>query len=452
MTDFRRYPSKEGSPRTGTELITPRIPSIPISWQDALPLLAVLDGNGPSGEEMNRPTWMGAANTSYSSGPAPGVIVSMHNVMEDVITPIWNVIGIINGTSEDEVLIVGNHRDAWMIGGAADPNSGTACLVELSKAFGALLETGWQPKRTIVLASWDAEEYGLVGSTEWVEEFVPWIKTSNVAYINVDTAVSGAVPYFAATPDMHGVAIELMKKIEYPYHGIPNITMYDVWIETPGAGILGSGSDYTAFLHNNGISSIDIAAGAGPDDPVYPYHSMYDSYHWMSTFADPGFIYHKAMGQYIALLVYRMASDDILPLQTANYGVEMTLYLEELQAIIEDTETDIDLSELVSAIEVFNVSASALTELSTGEKDQSTVDLINTKLRDYQRGFVSQGGMPRREYFRHVVFAPGLDTGYAAVTWPGITEAVVAGNTTEARSEVTRAAAAVRSAASILAP
>lgn len=378
----------------------------------------------------------------------------MSNVMEDKITPIWDAIGIINGTSEDEVVIVGNHRDAWMIGGAADPNSGSACMVEMSKAFGALLQTGWKPKRTIVLASWDAEEYGLLGSTEWVEEFVPWIKEANVAYINMDTAVSGSVPDISATPDFHAIALETMKKVVYPYHGLTNVTLYDVFNEaTPGElGVLGSGSDYTAFLHNNGISSIDLGASAGPEDPVYHYHSNYDTYHWMSTFADPGYAYHKAIGQYVTLLTYHMANDEVLPLQSANYGVEMTSYLEDLQSTLEDAEADIDLSELVSAIEAFNTSASAFAELYTSDMDEDTVALINTKLRDYQRGFVSNGGMPRREYFRHVVFAPGLDTGYAPVTWPGITEAVVAGNLTEAQSEVTRAAVAVQNAAEILAP
>lgn len=434
--------------------MTPRIPSIPLSWRDALPLLEALDGNGPSGEEINRTNWIGAANYSYSSGPTTGVTLSMSNVMEDKITPIWDAIGIINGTSEDEVVIVGNHRDAWMIGGAADPNSGSACMVELSKAFGALLQTGWKPKRTIVLASWDAEEYGLLGSTEWVEEFVPWVKKANVAYINLDTAVSGSVPDFSATPDFHAIATEIMKKIVFPYHGLTNVTLYDVFNEaTPGKiGVLGSGSDYTAFLHSNGISSIDLGANAGPEDPVYHYHSNYDTYHWMSTFADPNFAYHKAIGQYVALLTYHMASDEILPLQSANYGAEMTAYLADLQATIEDAEADIDLSELVSAIEAFNTSASAFAELYTSDMDEDTVELINTKLRDYQRGFVSNGGMPRREYFRHVVFAPGLDTGYAPVTWPGITEAVTAGNMTEAQSEVTRAAVAVERAAEILAP
>lgn len=327
-------------------------------------------------------------------------------------------------------------------------------MIEMSKAFSALMQTGWKPKRTIVFASWDAEEYGLVGSTEWVEEFVPWIRTSNVAYINLDTAVSGPVPAIEATPDFHAIAIEAMKKVVFPYHGLSNVTLYDVWTEsgTGEVGVLGSGSDYTAFLHNNGISSIDISASRGPEDPIYHYHSNYDTYHWMSTFADPGFVYHKAMGQYVALLTYYMADTEILPLESANYGAEMTSYLTDLQKTLEDEEADLDLAELVSAIEAFNSSASAFAELYTDDASEDTIALINTKLRDYQRGFVSNGGMPNREFFRHVVFAPGLDTGYAPVTWPGVTEAVIAGNLTEARSEVTRAAAAVQRAAEILAP
>ena len=212
--------------------------------------------------------------------------------MKDNITTIWNAIGIINGTSPDEVVIVGNHRDAWMVGGAADPNSGSAVMVEMSKAFGKLMKTGWKPRRTIVLCSWDAEvnimaiitglqanlfkEFGIVGSTEWVEEYIPWLSKANVAYINTDTAVSGSFPSIEATPDFHAPGLEAMKKIVYPNHGLTNVTMYDVWSEAAeGAspGILGSGSDYTAFLHGIGISSIDIGAGPGPTDPVYHYHS-----------------------------------------------------------------------------------------------------------------------------------------------------------------------------------
>lgn len=188
------YPSREDSPRADTSAVQPKIPSIPISYVDAIPILAALDGHGVDGETVNRTRWVGALNVSYSTGPAPGTTISMSNLMKDVYTDIWDTIGIINGTNPDETVVIGNHRDAWIIGGGADPNSGTAIIVELSKAFGKLLAQGWRPKRNIVLCSWDAEEYGLVGSTEWVEEYVPWLTDTAVSYLNIDIGTSGAWP------------------------------------------------------------------------------------------------------------------------------------------------------------------------------------------------------------------------------------------------------------------
>lgn len=158
------YVSKPGSPRADRSSITPQIPSLPISWIEAQPLLQALNGFGTNGTGVNRTGWVGAIpGVTYSTGAGSGASLSMSNVMNDTYGTIWDAIGIINGTNEDEVVIIGNHRDAWIIGGAADPNSGSAVLIELAKAFGALAETGWKPLRTIVLCSWDAEEYGLVG-------------------------------------------------------------------------------------------------------------------------------------------------------------------------------------------------------------------------------------------------------------------------------------------------
>lgn len=147
------YPSKEDKPRADKSPVVPSIPSLPISYAEALPLLRALDGFGTPGEQVNRTKWVGGLNVTYSTGPAPGAVLSMSNVMRDAITPIWDAVGIINGTNQDEVLVIGNHRDAWIIGGAADPNSGSAIMVELSKAFGKLLATGWKPRRTIVVSS-----------------------------------------------------------------------------------------------------------------------------------------------------------------------------------------------------------------------------------------------------------------------------------------------------------
>jgi N-acetylated-alpha-linked acidic dipeptidase len=453
------YPSKPDSPRTGVELVTPQIPSLPLSWVEAQPLIQALDGYGPSGKEVNRTNWIGAFNASYSTGPAPGVTLSLSNEMQDNITTIWDSIGIINGTSQDEVIVIGNHRDAWIIGGAADPNSGSAIMVELSKAFGALLKTGWQPKRTIVLCSWDAEEYGLLGSTEFVEEYIPWLSTAAVSYLNIDVGTAGPNPSISATPDLHEIAVATMKKVVYDnYRGFNNMTLYDVWYGLGGAiGVLGSGSDYTAFLHN-GISSMDMGAGGGPTDAIYHYHSNYDSYHWMATFGDVGFNTHKVMCRYLTLLAYELATRELLPLNPETYGVEMTKYLTTLEGVVKaagENYTSLSLEPLRYAIQTFNTTAAAFAQVmaSTSSSDTEAIDKINGKLRDYQRGFVSQGGLPNREFYKNVVFAPGLDTGYAAVTYGGITEAITFyENVTMAQEWVGRTSKAIELAAVILNP
>jgi N-acetylated-alpha-linked acidic dipeptidase len=449
------YTSKQDSPRADRGGSVPHIPSLPISWLDAQPILQALDGFGTNGSEVNRTGWVGAIpDVSYSTGQGAGVTLTMSNVMEDTYSTIWDAVGIINGTNQDEVILVGNHRDAWIVGGAADPNSGSAVLIELAKAFGKLTETGWKPTRTIVLCSWDAEEYGLVGSTEWVEEYIPWLKTAAVSYLNIDVAVSGPIPDLSATPDLHNVSVELMKKIMWPYRGATDLTMYDVWNEEVGeVGVLGSGSDYTAFLHR-GIASIDMGAGGGPDDPVYPYHSNYDSYHWMSTFGDPGFIHHKAIGQYLTLLLYHMSSDAALPLQPADYVSELNSYLTDLEDTIASTNGTLDLSELTAAIATFEASAeqyNALRDSAISTSDADLLTVTNQKARDFSRGFTSQGGLPGREFFQNLLFAPGLDTGYAPVTYPGITESITfRGNFTQAQEFVGKTASAILSAADIL--
>jgi N-acetylated-alpha-linked acidic dipeptidase len=213
------YPSRLDSPRACPGLVVPHIPSLPIPWADAVPLLAALDGHGAPGKEVNRTLWVGALNVSYSTGPAPGATISMSNVMNNTYTSIWDTVEITNGTSPDEVMKIGNLRDAWIVGGAADPNSGSAIMIELSKAFNALLKTGWKPRRTIMLCSWDAEEYELVGSTEWVEEYIPWLTEAAVSYLNIDVGTSGPIPDISATPEPHDLAIGAMKKVIYPTAG-----------------------------------------------------------------------------------------------------------------------------------------------------------------------------------------------------------------------------------------
>ncbi|KAF2737623.1 N-acetylated-alpha-linked acidic dipeptidase-like protein 2 [Polyplosphaeria fusca] len=449
------YTSKEDSPRADKSNTAPHIPSLPISWVDAQPILQALNGFGTTGTAVNRTGWVGAIpGVNYSTGQGSNAVLSMSNIMEDVTTPIWDVVGIINGTNEDEVIIVGNHRDAWIVGGAADPNSGSAVLIELAKAFGKLAETGWKPTRTIVLCSWDAEEYGLVGSTEWMEEYIPWLAEAAVSNLNIDVAVSGPIPGLSATPELHAIGVEIMKKVAWPYRGTTNRTMYDVWMEEDGEiGVLGSGSDYTAFVHR-GIGAIDMGAEGGPEDPIYHYHSNYDSYHWMSTFGDPGFITHKAMGEYLTLLLYHLSNDAVLALDPAGYVPELNTYYEDLTSTLEEYNATLDLSELSSAIAAFESSAGEFTSLRESAVSANDADLVtvqNHKARDFSRGFASQGGLPGREFFQNLIFAPGLDTGYAPVTFPAITESITfAGNETLAQEWVGKTAKAIEVAASML--
>jgi N-acetylated-alpha-linked acidic dipeptidase len=450
------YVSKPGAPRADRSNITPHIPSLPISWIEAQPILQALNGFGTNGTAVNRTGWVGAIpGVSYSTGQGSSATLSMSNVMNDTYGNIWDAVGIINGTNQDEVVIVGNHRDAWIVGGAADPNSGSAVLIELAKAFGKLSATGWKPTRTIVLCSWDAEEYGLVGSTEWVEEYIPWLKTAAVSYLNIDVAVSGPIPDISATPDLHAISINLMKKVVYPYRGSNNLTLYDVWMHEAGGevGVLGSGSDYTGFLHR-GIASIDMGSGGGPNDPVYPYHSNYDSYAWMERFGDPGFHTHKSMGQYLTLLLYHMVSDPVVPLEPADYVPELNTYLTALNSTIRATNYTVDLAPLTAAISAFSSSAHEFASLRSQAVKANDVALIkvqNGKARDFSRGFTSQGGLPTREFYQHTIFAPGRDTGYAPVTFPGITESITFDkNQTLAQEWVRKTSAAILVAASIL--
>lgn len=206
------YPSKPGAPRQPVDHAIPSIPSIPISYADALPILKALNGHGPKASTFNK-FWQGGGlgykGVEYNIGPSPDTLaLNLFNDQEYVTTPMWNVIGIINGTIPDEVVVLGNHRDAWIAGGAGDPNSGSAALNEVIRSFGAALQAGWKPLRTIVFASWDGEEYGLLGSTEWVEEYLPWLSASTIAYLNVDVGTNGPHLRVSAAPLLNKVLIE----------------------------------------------------------------------------------------------------------------------------------------------------------------------------------------------------------------------------------------------------
>ncbi|KAF2020298.1 Zn-dependent exopeptidase [Aaosphaeria arxii CBS 175.79] len=450
------WASSEDSPRGDVSRYNPSIPSIPLSMKDGHALLLALQGHGVTAKEANKSGWTGAfGNITYDSGPAPGAVVNIDHLMNGYIAPVWDVIGIINGTSPDEVVVVGNHRDAWVIGGAADPNSGSAILIELANAFGKLLEKGWKPRRTIVLGSWDAEEFGLQGSTEWVESHLPWLTSTAVAYLNIDVGVSGPRTSFSGSGEIQTFVVEQMKKVLYPEGWGDFPTLYDMWYNVTEGEIspLGSGSDYASF-YQNGIGCIDIGSDGGKKDPIYHYHSNYDSYAWMSRFGDPEFSLHAAIGQWLSLILYHVADDVLVPWDLPNAATVLEAYLSELNETVADSDfPDLDISPIASGIAEFKKQAANIKRVADQAlafNDTVILGVVNSKYRDFSRGFASAGGLPGRETFKNTISAPGIDNGYGADVFPAVTDSINKGDEEAANEWIEKTAGAILRAAEIL--
>ena len=472
------YPSKPGVPRQPVDGAIPSIPSIPISYIDVIHILTALNGHGPSAKDINvywgKNLGLEYKGVQYNIGPSPDdLVLNLVNEQEYVTTPLWNVIGVINGTIPDEVIVIGNHRDAWIAGGAGDPNSGSAALNEVIRSFGKAIEKGWKPLRTIVFASWDGEEYGLVGSTEWVEEYLPWLSHANIAYVNVDVGTTGPQFHVSANPLLNKLLHEIVSLVPSPNQTIPGQTVGDLWdgrITT-----MGSGSDFTAFQDFAGIPSIDMGFSPNPsmpeniaDSPIYQYHSNYDSFYWMETFGDPGFHYHAAMAKLWGLFTARLVEAPVIPLNATNYAIAIEKYIsaveEKLDAVMTGTVIkgdDIEIRARPNAVEStgnsndlkvsfkklhkasssFNSAAEAHDALAAelaGEAEQHIpwwnflwklklfyrIRRVNDKYKFLDRQFLHKGGLDGRPWFKHVIFAPGLWTGYAGAVFPGLDEAI----------------------------
>lgn len=438
------YPSKPGVPRTDGNLSLPCIPSLPISYRDALPLLKALNGHGPKADSFNK-YWQGGGlshkGIDYNIGPTPSdLVLNLVNEQDYEITPLWNVIGIINGTIADEVIVLGNHRDAWIAGGAGDPNSGSAALNEVIRSFGVALSRGWKPLRTIVFASWDGEEYGLVGSTEWVEEYVPWLSASTIAYLNVDVGARGSHFQAAASPLLNDLIYNVTSLVPSPNTTVPGQTVYDTWF-SKDIRTMGSGSDFTAFQDFAGIASLDIGFGAGPKDAVYHYHSNYDSFRWMDTQGDKTWEYHTTITKIWALLAAKLSEMPVLPVSAETYAKGLEKYIKSVKVGASQSSVTDDFSfvalekaanNLTSHAADFDVYTKSLTaELGEGVpwwkfwqklKLWYAVRKANMKYKLLERQFLYADGLDGRDWFKHVVFAPGRWTGYAGATFPGLVE------------------------------
>ena len=356
----------------------------------------------------------------------------MVNEQEYVTTPLWNVIGIINGTLLDEVIILGNHRDAWIAGGAGDPNSGSAAMNEVIRSFGAALKAGWKPLRTIVFASWDGEEYGLIGSTEWVEEYLPWLSATTVAYLNVDVGSRGPRFDTSASPLLGKAIYEATSLVQSPNQTVPGQTVRDIWngqIKT-----IGSGSDFTAFQDFAGIPSVDLGFASDPKSAVYHYHSNYDSFLWMDKFGDVGWHYHIAISKIWALMAAALVEMPVIAFNATDYSTGLKQYLKSVNKDNSDA-----FPTLTKAVACFHDAATDLDALATDlamkihqgvpwwkwwqkAKLYRKVRLVNNRYKFLERQFLYSKGLDGRPWFKHVVFAPGLWTGYAGATFPGLVE------------------------------
>ncbi|MHB1675502.1 MAG: M28 family metallopeptidase [Acidobacteriaceae bacterium] len=424
----------------------PKIPSTPLSYGDAAPILQAL--GGPKSPHA----WQGALPFTYHMGPGP---VKVHMVLQQdyALRTIWDVIGKIPGTEyPNDPVIVGNHRDAWVFG-AVDPNSGTAAMLEAVHGIGTLLQSGWKPKRTLIFASWDGEEEGLLGSTEWAEDHAEMLAHA-AAYFNVDVAVSGPTFDAQAVPSLKPFVVNIAREVPSPLGG----TVYDAWLANqqpsdaksrsldehmdPGQhnsplvegirmGDLGSGSDYTPFLQHLGVPSTDI----GSTGPYGVYHSAFDNYAWFTKFADPTFVYLQQQARILGLEALHMADADLPPYDYAQYGVEVLGYLQTAQErAAKAGMTTLNFAAAIAAAHRFQDAGQHA--LAAERNPAGPLAQENRTLRNAEEDLLNPRGLPDRPWFKHTVYAPGEYTGYAAVVIPGVNEAIDAKDTARAAEQL----------------
>ncbi|MGH7223260.1 MAG: M28 family metallopeptidase [Gemmataceae bacterium] len=442
----------------------PSIPSNPLSYKDAAPILEALDG------PVVPHSWQGGLPFAYHLGGAGAVKLHMHLEQGYKLRTIWDVIGTIDGSDpaqKDDWVVAGNHRDAWVFG-AVDPNSGTAAMLEAAHGLGVLLKQGWRPRRRIVLCSWDAEEEGLMGSTEWAEDHASQLAHA-VAYFNMDIGVSGPNFNASAVPSLKEFIRDITREVPSPKGG----TVYEQWQQSQSesrnhrpinpframassalnangvrVGDLGSGSDYTPFLQHLGVPSTDI----GSDGPYGVYHSAFDDYHWFVKFADPTFAYEQQQARVFGLEILRMADADVLPYDYKAYGQEVVGYLKAAQQRAAEVPLHVDFTEANAAAAR---SAAAGRRIASVQSQATTLDAaararLNHSLRNAEEALLNDAGLPHRPWYRHTIYAPGEYTGYAAVVIPGVNEGIDAKDTARTSNQLAALTAALNRAATVL--
>ena len=489
VADMQQYPGDPLTPGIGATADAKRlaladaktvlkIPVLPISYADATPLLRSLNGPVAPGH------WRGGLPITYHMGPSTAKV---HLVVQSdwQQKPVYDVIAMMKGSSEpDRWIVRGNHHDGWVFG-AMDPLSGNVALMSEIKAFGALAKQGWRPQRTLVYASWDGEEPGLLGSTEWAETHAAELQKNAVVYINSDGNGRGflnaggshslqhlinQVAEGVADPETKVSVRERMRAAMMVDGSSGNASPKakefaklaanggDVPIEA-----LGSGSDYSPFLEHLGIASIDLGFG-GEDDSNGIYHSRYDSFDHYVRFGDPGFVYGATLSKVAGHIALRMADADVLPMRFGDFSDTLGRYVDELRHLVENTRKDtaeqhrlldahafalvsdpsqpiapperdsdvpaIDLAPLEQAVKALKQSAQAFEDayaVRAADGFQMPVEKqhdIDAAMGRMEQALTDPNGLPGRSWYQHMIYAPGLLTGYGVKTVPGVREAI----------------------------
>ena len=442
-----------------------KIPVLPISYEDALPLLAALEG------QVAPPSWRGALPITYHIGPGPAK-VHLKLTFDWQLKPAHNVIATLKGTDfPDQWVIRGNHHDAW-VHGAADPVSGMVALLEEARAVGMLGKAGKNPKRTLIYCAWDAEEPGLIGSTEWVEDHLEELQHKTVAYINTDGNGRGFLGA-GGSHSLEAMVKEVTTDVMDPQKGVSVAErlgardLLNGGDGNPGLYALGSGSDYTPFIQHAGIAALNI--GFGGENSGGEYHTIYDTYAHFKRFKDPDMAYGIALAKIAGRIVLRLANAEVLPFEFQAWHTTVQGYLTEINALTNMMRGAVEQHNNLINKKVFSLTAdpkkpfnqpvkkaivpyvdfsplyNALANLKVtidtleGKSLISLVskDALNDKLMHAEQVLTFVSGLPRRSWYRHQIYAPGFYTGYGVKTLPGVREAIEQENWEECRSQVT---------------
>ena len=441
----------------------PTVIAVPLSWRDAKPLLEALKG------PVAPASWQGALPLTYRVGPGPAT-VRVNVAMDDSIRSIWVVEGRIRGTDEpDKYVVLGNHRDAWVFGGV-DPSSGSATQLELARVLGGLAREGRRPKRSIVFASWDAEEWHLTGSTEWGEQFEDDLRRNAIAYLNVDGSTSGSEFSAGTVASLNRFIVEAVRDVRDPATarsvldewgtalqaererviggGASSTATTDRPIDYPG-NALGSGSDYTVFLNFLGLPIVEMSF----DGPYGVYHSMYDDYQWMTKFGDPGFRYMTTMADVWGRMALRLANAELYPFDFGLYALRVQGFISDLAKSPGAERLQLQpardaAARWRSAAILLDNGMRAVLARPAGDARVRTLRTMNEAVRMVEQQLLLPEGIPNRPWFRHVLYAPRPT--YAAITLPGILEAVDQRDLTRAAQQVTALTARLNAAAAMV--